>query len=171
MQKLVDFFSHPFFMIVGGVFSLITVLGLVGTIYFIVKGILPIWYRFGIAFSRKKIAVFADKKFNELKNILVDSGIFQENKIIQINKLELKKAKDISFYLIYYWEYKDYIDDIISLKDDSDALIIYSPQENGFIDQDVLKKLNSQRNTIIVNFRGRLLNDIIISMISTGFAK
>lgn len=171
MQEVIDFFNHPFFMIVGGLLSLVAVFGVFSTIYLVLKGIVPIWYRLGIALSKRKIAIFSDEKFNELKDVLIDSGMFQEKNIIKIEKSALKKAKNISFYLIHYSNCKNDIDEIISLKNDSDAMVVYSPQDEGFIDKEVLSRLNAQRNTVIVNFRGRLLNDIMVSMITTSFSK
>lgn len=171
MQEVIDFFNHPFFMIVGGLLSLVAVFGVFSTIYLVLRGIVPIWYRLGIALSKRKIAIFADEKFNELKDILVDSGMFQEKNIIKIDMPALKKAKNISFYLIHYSKCQDIIDDILLLKNDSDALVVYSPQDEGFIGTEILNKLNAQRNTIIVNLRGRLLNDIMVSMITTSFSR
>ena len=50
-------------------------------------------------------------------------------------------------------------------------MIIYAPQSEGFIDESVVNILNLQRNTIIVNLRGRLLNDTLVSMMTTSFKK
>ena len=63
------------------------------------------------------------------------------------------------------------IDNILKIKDDSDALIIYAPQEEGLIDRSILEKINLERNSIVVNFRGRLLNDILTCMITTSYVK
>ena len=86
-----------------------------------------------------------------------------------IDKGSIKKAESISLLLVHYNSFRDKINEIISIKHDSDALIIYAPQEEGFIEKDILKNINSQRNAIIVNFRGRLLNDVLVSMITTGY--
>jgi hypothetical protein len=73
--------------------------------------------------------------------------------------------------IVYYPEFKNYILDIISLKNDSDSLIVYAPSSGGRIDSEILDAINAQRNSIIVNMRGRLLNDILTSMITTNYAK
>ena len=153
----------------GGLATLIAIFGFIATIFLVIKGTLPVWYKLGLGLSRRKIAIFADTEFDNLKNLLIDSGIFNEKNIIKIDKGSIKKAENISLLLVHYNSFKDKIDDIINIKHDSDAIIIYAPQEDGFIEKDILQKINSQRNAIIVNFRGRLLNDILISMITTGY--
>jgi hypothetical protein len=171
VQQILDFFNHPFFMIVGGLTTLLSIVGVIYTIYLILKGVLPVWYRLGISLSKRKIAIIADEKYSELKDILIDSGMFLDKNVIKIDKATLRKAESVSFYLVHYSFGKDQIEEIVSIKKDSDALIVYAPQEKGFIDEDIINKLNSQRNSTIVNFRGRLLNDVLVSMITTSFKK
>jgi len=48
------------------------------------------------------------------------------------------------------------------------ALIVYAPQSEGFIDKPMMERISNERNAIVVNLRGRLLNDILVSMITTG---
>lgn len=171
LQQVVNFFNHPFFMIVGGLLSLVAVIGFFSTVYLMLKGIMPVWYKLGISLSKRKIAIFADEKFNELKDVLVDSGMFKEKNIIKIDMSSVKKAENISFYLLHYSFCKNRLNEIVSIKNDSDAMIVYAPQDEGFIDKEVLSQLNLHRNTIIVNLRGRLLNDVLVSMITTSFTK
>ncbi|MEM7179309.1 MAG: hypothetical protein AAF518_00235 [Spirochaetota bacterium] len=171
MQPLVDFFSHPIVVIVNGFLGIPTILIVLSGIYYTLKGILPVWRRLGLALTKREIAIFADERFNELKDILVDSGLFQEKNIIKIDKASLKKAETISVYLVDYACFKKEIDDVMALKRDSDAMIIYSPPEEPRIVKEMMNKLNSERNTTTANFRGRLLNDVIAAMISTGFKK
>jgi len=49
-------------------------------------------------------------------------------------------------------------------------ILIFS-QEEGLIPREDLGKINQHRNVIIVNFRGRLLNDIVTSLITTSYGK
>lgn len=169
MSQIVNFFNHPFFIIMGGLATLIAIFGFIAMIFLVIKGILPVWYKLGIGLSKRKIAIFADAEFDSLKNLLIDSGIFNKKNIVKIDKGSIKKAESISLLLVHYNSFRDKINEIISIKHDSDALIIYAPQEEGSIEKDILKNINSQRNAIIVNFRGRLLNDVLVSMITTGY--
>jgi hypothetical protein len=133
----------------------------------LIKGLVPVWYRIGMGLSKRKIAVFANKEFDALKSMLVDSKIFKDKNIFRVPKNALKKADKETIFLIHWKEYKNEIDEIISIKKDNTAMIVYAPQNEGRIEQESIDKIDDQRNSIIVNFRGRLLNDILISMITT----
>ena len=167
--NIVDFFNHPFFIVIGGISTLLMIIVFFYTSFIVVKGILPVWYRLGIGLSKRKIAVFASGEFESLKSMLVDSKIFKDNNIIQIDKNSLKKAENETIFLMHWLDYQDKIDDILNIKKDSTALIVYAPQDEGRIESDKMKEINSHRNTIVVNFRGRLLNDIMVSLITTGY--
>jgi len=45
----------------------------------------------------------------------------------------------------------------------------HAPKIEGDIDKDMLYKINQERSSTVVNFRGRLLSDILISMITTSY--
>ena len=169
MTEIINFFNHPFFIIVDGIATVLMIIGFCYTAFLIIKGVFPVWYRLGIGLSKRKIAVFAKDEYGSLDSMLTDSKIFTTT--IQINKNDLKKAEKETIFLVHWKEFKDKIDDILLLKKDSTPLIIYAPQEEGFIDRDIMKKINSHRNSVVVNLRGRLLNDILTSLITTSYDK
>ena len=174
MQQFCDFFNQPFFWVVGGILSLIAIFKYLAPICRILNGIFrisPVLYKLGISLSKRKIAIFANDKFDDIKNILVDSGLFEEKNIKKIDVSSIKKGEDISFYIIHYKFCKNEIDEILKMKKDSYAMIVYAPQDEGRIDEDMLKKINYERNSVVVNFRGRLLNDVLISMVTTSFRR
>lgn len=170
VNNVVSFFNHPFFIIIGGIATLLMIISFCYTVFLLIKGVLPVWYRLGIGLSKRKIAIFASTEFESLKMLLVDSKIFEERNILQVNKNDLKKAENETLFLVHWKDYQDKIDDILAIKKDSTALIIYAPQNEGRIEPiGKMEKINSHRNTIVVNFRGRLLNDIMVSLITTGY--
>ena len=171
IQCIIDFFNHPFFVCVGGLTTLLAVVGLLYTIYLFTKGLLPVWYRLGMGLAKRQIAVFATDEFANLRGMLVDSRLFTPKNIVQIDRESMKKAESATLLLVHWKPFKEHLDEILRLKRDSDAMIIYAPQKEGFIDDASLTKINSERNAIIVNFRGRLLNDIFTSMITTSYEK
>jgi hypothetical protein len=168
---IIEFFSHPFFIVLGGITALGIVIGFFYTLYLLIKGLFPVWFRLGIGLAKRKIAVFAIDEFSDLQSILVDSKLFPSSNIIEIGKESIKKAESATILLIHWNAFKDELDQILRTKRDSDSLIVYAPQKEGIIDQASLSKINSERNAIIVNFRGRLLNDIFTSMITTCYEK
>ncbi|MBP1223676.1 hypothetical protein [Flavobacterium sp. 1355] len=168
MDKIIAFFDHPFFIIVGGFSTLIAILTFVYSSYIIFIGIIPVWVRLGKGLSNKKIAVYAEQEFDNLKDLLLDSGLFKEKNIERISTSAMKKGERHTMMLVNYIEFSNKIPEILKYKKDSDSLIIYAPQKDGRIDQQIMDQINENRNSIVVNFRGRLLNDIITSMITTS---
>ena len=171
MQTIIDFFDHPFFIVVGGLATLASLIAVVYTLFLVIKGVLPVWYRLGLGLSKREIAIFAEDEYDSLKAMLVDSKIFQEDNIKQIDKKSIKKAEQVTLLLVHWKSFKSDIDSILNIKKDSAALIVYAPQDEGKIDSETLEKINLQRNSIIVNLRGRLLNDILVCMITTSYEK
>ncbi len=171
INTVIDFFNHPFFICVGGLTTLLAVIGLLCTVLKVAKGLLPVWFRLGMGLAKRKIAILAEAQSSDLKDLLVDSRLFNAKNIILVGKGSLKKAESATMILVHWKPFKSHIDQILDIKKDSDALIIYAPQKEGFIEPEDMAKLTSQRHTIIVNFRGRLLNDIYTSMITTSYEK
>ncbi len=170
MQTLTEFFNYPFFVIFGGISTVLIITGFLYTIYLYSVGILPVLKRLGMGLAKREIAIFADTdNFSSLKNLLIDSKIFKKKNISHIDKDSLKKAENITLMLMHWKSFGDKIDKILDIKKDTDALIIYIPYEDGQIDKPNMKKINEHRNTIVVNLRGRLLNDILVSMITTSY--
>lgn len=172
MQQILDilqiFFSHPCFNIIGGISTLLAISVVFTGIFLAIKGCLPVWYRLGIGLTRTEIAIFASSQFENLKGMLIDSKIFREKNLLRINDNDLKKAEGKAIFLVHWKDYQKHLEEILLIKKDSTTLIVYAPQEEGFIDSESMKIINHQRNTIIVNFRGRLLNDIFVSLMTTS---
>ncbi len=170
LQAIVDFFNHPFFIVLGGMTSLLVLPALLYTTYLVGKGVIPVLIRLGMGLSQRKIAVFAEgDEFDDLKSMLLDSGILRESNIVKINKNSIKKAEHMTIFLVHWMSFKSEIDRILEMKSDPAALFVYAPQSEGRIDDDAIAKINRESNTTIMNFRGRLLNDILISMITTRY--
>lgn len=170
MEKLVEFFNHPFFVIVGGVSTVVAILGFVYVVSTIVSGVLPVWIRLGKGLSNKKIAVYAEGEFDNFKDLLVDSGLFKEKNIEKVSNASLSKGERHTMMLVNYNEFENKIGDILNFKKDSDALILYV--SNGVrVPQNIMDDINNHRNSIVVTFRGRLLNDIVTSLITTAYEK
>lgn len=169
MQEILGFFSHPTFVVIRGVTTLILIAGIIYSFYLWARGILPVLYRLGTGLSRRRIAVFAEEEFESLKNMLIDSRIFKEKNIIRIHKNDLKKAESFTLLLVHYKPFAGEMEKILSLKKDAHALIVYAPKNEGSIGNELLEKINGERNSILVNFRGRLMNDILGCMMTTSY--
>ncbi len=149
--------------------TLIVVIAVIVGIYRWCKGISPALLRLGKGLANRKIAVFAENdNFSSLKSLLVDSKLFNANNVTQITRKELRKAEDFSLFLAHWKDISSDLEIILSAKKDGTALIIYAPQEEGFVPSESIEEINKHRNVILVNFRGRLLNDIVTSLITTS---
>lgn len=152
--------------------TIIVIIAVIVKMYRWCKGISPALLRLGKGLASRKVAVFAESDdFNSLKSLLVDSKLFKDNNVTQITRNELKKAEDISLFLAHWKAISSYLVNILSVKKDGTALIIYAPQEEGIIPSESIKEINKHRNVVLVNFRGRLLNDIVTSLITTSYQK
>lgn len=171
MEEIIKFFNHPFFIVVGGLATLLMIIGVIYAFWLIIRGVLPVWYRLGLGLSQRKIAIFSVTEFASLSSLLADSKIFERKNIVQINKNDMSKAEKETVFLVHWNDFKDKIDDILNYKKDDTALIVYAPQNEGRIDQQEMDKITTHRNTVVVNFRGRLLNDILLSLITTSYKK
>src|SRR6266498_4781702 len=166
MQALLDAFIRPTLSVLGDIATLISVAVFLVTLYLWVRGILRVWWRLGYGLSRRKIAIFSDNECDSLRSMLVDSKIFLESNIVRIDRGSIKKAQGLTLLLVDWKSFERDIDEILGIKKDSAALVIYALP--GLVKPIDMDKINRHRNTIVVNFRGRLLNDILTSMMTTG---
>lgn len=177
METIYQFFNHPFFVIFGGITATLVVFGVLLNFIFWMLGIVPLLWRLGYGRWFRKIAIVAnDEFFNVLKNDLIDSGIFREKNISQISNQTLSKVKDHYLLLVHYQSFNDdKIKEILDNKKSKAGMVFYypvfSPENGKKIPEEILKQINFKENTTIVNFRGRLLNDIITMLITTSYEK
>lgn len=139
-------------------------------VYLYSSNVLTTLYRLGNGLGKRDIAVFDENgSYESLRDSLVDSKLFKSKRVHQIHKNSIDKARKYSIFLVHYNVYQNDLDKILDLKDDSTALIVYAPQSEGRITDSDMNKINDIRNAIVVNFRGRLINDILISLMITSF--
>jgi hypothetical protein len=135
------------------------------------RGISPALYRLGNGLANRKIAVFAKSDtLNSLKSLLIQSQLFREKNILSITKKDdIDMAEGASVYLMFWPDWKECQNDILAMKPDSCALIVYAPRSGGPIPEPDMINLDGKRHTAVTNFRGRLLNDIVTAMITTSY--
>jgi hypothetical protein len=134
------------------------------------RGTLPTLIRLGNAISTRKIAIFASvNHLGTLKGLLLDSKLFKEKNLLEISEEDdFGRAERAKLWLIFWPDWKDSIAQILSLHKDNTALIVYAPEGPRSVPDDKLGELNKKRHITLVNARGRLLNDVFTSLITTG---
>lgn len=134
---------------------------------------MPVLIRLGLSLWRRKVAVFASgDTLASLGTLLTDTTLISSKNLIEIaTPNDLGRADRASLFLVYWPDWSDNIADILARKKDNTGLIIYAPQAHGLVPADIIKELETHRNVVLNNFRGRLLNDVLVSMITTGYEK
>jgi hypothetical protein len=165
MDKIINILNY-----FGYISTVIVIISFVKICFLYSKGVLRVLFRLGNGLANKRIAIFA-KSGNEksLENLILDSELFRQNNLIGINsEKDLGRSENCSLFLVFWTDYKESIKKILAKKSDRNALVIYSTEE---ICEEDLEKISEHRNVSVVNFRGRLLNDIISFLISTSYEK
>jgi len=127
------------------------------------------YFSFGDCPLAKKGSYFGSVEiFESLKNSLIDSNIFKKKNIIHISSDNIDKAKDETIFLVDWETFGDKIEQIFSArKNHQTAIVIYAKPAS--IPQEKMNDIANRANTVVVNFRGRLLNDILTSLITTSY--
>lgn len=167
--QITNFYNHPLFIIVGGLTVTLGVLGFLYKVICWIFGITPIVFRLGIALWKRRVAIFGSVEvYESIKASLLDSKIFKEQNIIHIKLDNIDKAKDETIFLVDWDTFGDKIEQIFSVrKNHQTAIVIYAKPAS--IPQDKMNDIANRANTVVVNFRGRLLNDILTSLITTSY--
>ncbi len=169
LTTVADFFNHPFFAIMGGLATVSSLVGICYAAFLVAKGVLPIWYRLGMGLSKRRIAIFGSTdKFESLKNTLCDSKIFDLNNIVHVSADNIDKAKGETIFLVDWETFGDRIEQVFAARNNHQtAIVIYA--KPGSIPTDKMGDIGNRANTVVVNFRGRLLNDLLTSLITTSY--
>lgn len=176
-MNLLDY--AKFFIDLVGVFTTIfaVLIFIWGVISWII-GAYPIFYRIGFGRWSRKITIAAnDDMYNVLKIDLVDTGIFREKNIAPrvVANSSFAKIKEASLVLVHYQSFtEDEIKTILSYKKSHAGFIFYFPEfspPNHVISPAMMKIINNEQFTTVVNMRGRLMNDIVTTLLSTGYEK
>ena len=162
---------NKFLATVSTIESIVLVAAIVSGGYLWARGIFPALLRLGNGLSRRNIALFAKgDNATSLKHLLTDSKLFRAKNITEITGLnDIGRAESASVYLVHWHDWANDIDAVLNQKPDGCVLVVYAPYNMGRIPDDQMRNLDGQRNTSVTNFRGRLLNDIVTSMITTGY--
>jgi len=159
--------------ILGYISTLIVIVSVLTAVVLCFRGFVPVLVRLGNGLWKRKIAIFAKgDALTGLENLLHESKLFNRTNIFRIpSNGDFGTAEKASILIVYWPDWKSDMETILSHKADATALIVYAPQEHGVIPGQIMQMLEKHRNVVVNNFRGRLLNDIVVSMITTSYEK
>lgn len=155
-------------------FYLLLIVGMIGGFIWWFRGIFPVLIRLGNGLAKRNVAIFAKSdNFTVLNNLLTGSALFSKKNIVSITQEgDIGEAERVkaTVYLLQWEDWADSYQKVLNKIPDGCALIIYAPHPSK-IPNDDIAVLALQRNVTVTNFRGRLLNDIVTSMITTGYER
>lgn len=142
-------------------------------IWLCVSGFIPVLIRLGNGLKRRKIAIFAKGGMRDsLHALFADSKLFNTKNIISVaHEGDFGRAEDASVFLVHWPDWPDEMARIIALKKDAAPLVVYAPQGEGPVPPQTIAALEQQRNVALANLRGRLLNDVVVSLITSAYEK
>lgn len=166
-------FADDAFKVVRWISPLIVVGGALYAAYLCVSGFLPVLIRLGNGLRKRRIAIFAKgDALQSLEALIGDSKLFASKNVIRIASAgDFGRAEDASVFLVYWPDWQQEMPQIVAKKGDRTALVIYAPQGQGFVPAETMALLEQHRNVVLANLRGRLLNDIVVSLITSGYEK
>ncbi len=163
MEVIADIFKSDVFAIIGGILAIIAIVGILISFFTTVWGTLPILIRLGSARANKQIALFEQN--NDLYLLLSHSKLVKTKNITRIEHADSISSSENKDIFVIHWDYfGDHIDEILSRVGDLKSVIIYA--KPGAIKD--FSEISKHRNAVVVNFRGRLLGDLLASMMTTG---
>jgi hypothetical protein len=131
----------------------------------------PILLRFWFWRWFRKIAIVAkNDEYSQIESDLKWSWIFKN--ITSILPWSLWSVKDHDLLVVHYESFsEEEIKEIISYKQAKAWMIFYHPNADTRIAPEMMKIIWNKQNTTVVNFRWRLLNDIVTTLITTSYEK
>jgi hypothetical protein len=167
MEILKNLANSDVFVIIGLISTLISLSGIVYIAYLVIIGVLPILYRLGRGLADREIYVFSETEYADIEKLLINSKLFKKKNIKQILRADMDDAKNKSIYLVHWEDFENKIDEILSIKMSHTALIIYAKPQA--ISPANMEKITCKENAVVVNSKGRLLNDILTSLMTTAY--
>ena len=150
--------------------SVLTVFGILWALISKVWGFSELLKRFGTVSSREISIVAELSSFSSLRKDLTDTGIIREKNVKQIDKGHLSEVKDSKLLLVDYTYLTDSeLSNVLRDKSSKCGLIIYAPPVSPprRLPDSVMEAVAKQPYTLLVNFRGRLVNDVLTAMMTT----
>lgn len=136
-------------------------------------GVTQALVRFGLALFGKKIFVVASEdEYGDIREDLVDSGLIKSGNIQRVSNRHMDKAHDALLLIIVYGylEPKDF-EALVRTKSSRCGVIVYCSPEKSRITEQEMSLLSRTSFTALCNFRGRMVNDVLLMMLSTSFKR
>jgi hypothetical protein len=153
-------------------FILSYVLLIISALIIWAQGAIKPLYRLGFGLSKRSISILADgRTYNEIATDLKNTKIFKDKLIERLAKPTDISRKDLVIISPSFFDGQSQedvnealLECIKNQKETSSALLIYTVI---WLDNNVKDAINKESNTILVNMRGRLVNDVLATLMTT----
>lgn len=167
------YYLRLFFEIIG-IFTTMSAI-VAGAITFLgwTAGISLVMKRLGLGRWYRKVTIVSNEKCGKLlEKDLRDSGVFREKNINLIGEDSVADVKEADLILLDYWSIEpDKAQRVIDNKSKHAGLVVYSPMKKERLPFKVTERINEEPFTTLVQMRGRLVNDLLITLMSTSYDK
>lgn len=160
-----------FVSLIGTVGTIVSWALAIGFVVLAIMGLVRPAFRFGKGIAWKKVFIVADGNTRqELKGDLERSGIIRKKNILEKTDGQISDLVGARLLVSEYgYLGEENVDKIVSQKCSDCGVLIYAKHKE--ISDESMEKLNRAQHVSVVNFRGRLVNEILLLLISTSFAR
>lgn len=157
---------------IGFILTFLFICGAIGTLVAAIRGILlPLW-RLGIGLSKRDIVIIASSEDGDsLKRLVEQSKLFSRKRIYKVSvRSDIEDIKNASIILFKYSGSPFNLKEVIERKNDNSALVVYA-KVGEITERSEWDLMDELRNVSVCNLRGRLLNDLLTLMMTTGYER
>lgn len=161
------------FEIIGAITIVGAIIVGLATFFGWTAGIFMVMKRLGLGrWYRKVLIVGSTSETKSLRKDLEDSGVFRKSNISEVDGRNLSDIKEASLILLDYWSLtKPQVSTVLANKRKQAGLVVYSPMGKRRIPDEISEAINNEPFTTLVQMRGRLVNDLLITLMSTSYDK
>lgn len=151
--------------------DIFAIIGLLGFIFGVAAGLVRPVVRFGWAAWKKQVYIVSEVETgNTIRGDLERSGIVKKKNIVCKNSNQLGEIHNARLIILEYSCLgKETVLDVVKRKNANCGAIIYANFNE--IDRKTMDELNKVHHVSVVNFRGRLVNEVLVLLMSCSFSR
>lgn len=151
----------------------VTVLGIISFLALVIasiKGVVrPLW-RLGLGLSQRQVLIAASQDdYDSIKHLLEKCNLFVKTVMPRYNgsDMELIQNADV---IVYRYEDIETLKEILSRRAKNTPLIVYAKNKE-IEDEEAWVMLDKYTNTTVCNLKGRLINDVLVGLMTNAYVK